>query len=180
MYVTRNTPRGDCSKLYVCCVLVLLYIIVYSINSDLGTTAGTPTVTVPYLSSLPVLCSINTVSAQHSTRVLYGYQVQYFTVLYLYCALYCNCTATVQRVPFQLGSREHNAAKKHLNHAPFGLRPLQPVVWGGVYCQMGIAGSLSGPTARSNPPVPVFSLRSPWCRVVILIVFTRKCKYRVF
>jgi hypothetical protein len=38
----------------------------------------------------------------------------------------------------QLGSREHNAAKNHLNRAPFGLRPLQPVVWGGVYCQLGI------------------------------------------
>jgi hypothetical protein len=24
----------------------------------------------------------------------------------------------------QLGSREHNAAKNYLNHAPFGLRPL--------------------------------------------------------
>ena len=38
----------------------------------------------------------------------------------------------------QLGSREHNAAKNHLNRALFGLRPLYPVVWGGVFCQMGI------------------------------------------
>jgi hypothetical protein len=65
------------------------------------------------------------------------------TIVYRYLHL---IQYAVQRVPFtvdpQLGSREQNinTAKNHLNHAPFGLglRPLQPVVWGGIYCQMGI------------------------------------------
>jgi hypothetical protein len=76
--------------------------------------------------------------------ILSGMCIYIYIYIYIYTVpvpvyniyIYCTGTGTAGFIltpNWALGGRGPNAAKNYLNHTPFGFRPLQLAVWGGVY-----------------------------------------------